>query len=95
MQVRRERVHIETARHRIVGTLQLPNEGYRSRTTDFLNSHENGFLALTDAEVSALSGGGAAKHEYVAVGARHIVVLMELETIEVADDSGAPGPLGR
>ena len=38
MQFRRERVRVETPRHIIEGTLQLPNEGYRSRTTDFLNA---------------------------------------------------------
>ena len=31
-------------RHEIEGTLQLPNEGFRSRTTDFLNAHEREFL---------------------------------------------------
>ena len=45
MQFRRERVRIETQRHEIEGTVQLPNEGYRSRTTDFLNSHDREFLA--------------------------------------------------
>ena len=39
MHFRRERVRIETTRHEIEGTLQLPNEGFRSRTTDFLNAH--------------------------------------------------------
>ena len=46
MQFRRERVRVETQRHIIEGTLQLPNEGYRSRTTDFLNAHDSDFIAL-------------------------------------------------
>src|ERR1700759_3339616 len=54
MHFRRERVRIETARHEIVGTLQLPAEGFRSRTTDFLNATNDEFLALTDAEVTYL-----------------------------------------
>ena len=57
MHFRRERVRIETQRHEIEGTVQLPNEGYRSRTTDFLNAHERDFLALTDVEVRWLDGG--------------------------------------
>ena len=50
MQFRRERVRVETQRHIIEGTLQLPNEGYRSRTTDFLNAHDSDFIALIDAD---------------------------------------------
>ena len=54
MHFRRERVRVETARHEIEGTLQLPSEGFRSRTTDFLNAHGDEFLALTDADVTWL-----------------------------------------
>ena len=56
MHFRRERVRIETDRHEIEGTLQLPNEGFRSRTTDFLNAHDRDFIALTDAEIHWLDG---------------------------------------
>ena len=52
MPFRRERVRIETARHEIEGTLQLPHEGFRSRMTDFLNTQGDDFLPLTDAEVT-------------------------------------------
>ena len=44
MPFRRERVRIETARHEIEGTLQLPHEGFRSRMTDFLNTQGDDFL---------------------------------------------------
>jgi hypothetical protein len=94
MQVRRVRVQIETARQRVVGIVQLPTEGYRSRTTDFLNAHDSGFIALTDAEVTQLSGGESQSHEFVAVGARHITVLMELEDLGTIDDLPV-GPLGQ
>ncbi len=92
MHLRRERVRIETDRHLIVGTLQLPNEGYRSRTTDFLNANDTGFIALTDAEVAPVHGGESTTHDFVAVSARHIVLLVELGTVEVLDESGAPPP---
>ena len=49
MHFRHERVRIETARHEIEGTLQLPHEGFRSRLTDFLNAQGDDFLPLTDA----------------------------------------------
>jgi hypothetical protein len=93
MQFRRERVRIETQRHEIEGTLQLPTEGFRSRTTDFLNAHEREFLALTDAEVRWLDDSRPAeRHEFLAVAVRQIVMVFELETLDV-DDETAPTPL--
>jgi hypothetical protein len=94
MHYRRERVRIETQRHEIEGTVQLPNEGYRSRTTDFLNAHERDFLALTDVEIRWLDGGRAAeRHEYLALALPQIVLVLELETLGIVDDSGsAPEP---
>lgn len=91
MQVRQVRVQIETTRVRIVGTVRLPTEGYRSRTTDFLNAHDTGFIALTDAE---LIGDGPApqRHEYMAIGCRHIVAAAELEDLGVADDESIATP---
>jgi hypothetical protein len=93
MHFRRERVRVETARHEIEGTLQLPNEGFRSRTTDFLNAHGDEFLALTDADVIWQDGARAPeRHEFIAVAARHVVMLVELESLGVFDESGAtPG----
>jgi uncharacterized protein DUF6812 len=93
MQIRRVRVQIETTRLRITGVLQLPTEGYRSRTTDFLNGHDPGFLALTDAELLPLDGSPAEQRDYVAVGCRHIVALAEVEDLGVneADEPGLPG----
>lgn len=92
MQVRRVRLQIETVRQRIVGTLQLPTEGYRSRTTDFLNAHETGFIALTDVELHPHDGGAASSHAYAAVGSRHIVTLTELEDLGTAEEEPPPAP---
>lgn len=91
MHYRRERVRVETQRHEIEGTLQLPNEGYRSRTTDFLNAHERDFLALTDAVVRPLDGDREPKHhEYLALAVAQIVIVIELETLGVFDEIGDP-----
>src|SRR4051794_32271764 len=90
MHFRRERVRIETQRHEIEATLQLPNEGFRSRTTDFLNAHEREFLALTDATLRRLDGAGQAEtHEFLALAVRHIVLVVELQTLGVYDGTGA------
>ncbi len=88
MHFRRERVFVETEARRIIGTLQLPNEGYRSRTTDFLNGHDTGFIALTDAEVLPVDGTPGESREYVAVGCRHIIALSEVEDLGVVEDDG-------
>jgi hypothetical protein len=97
MHFRRERVRLETQRHEIEGTLQLPNEGFRSRTTDFLNAHERDFLALTDVEIRWLDGSRAVeRHDFLAVAVPQVVLVLELETLGVIDDSGAepePAPL--
>jgi hypothetical protein len=91
MHFRRERVRIETDRHEIEATLQLPNEGFRSRTTDFLNAHEREFLALTDAELRWVDGDRSPeRHEFLALAVRHVVLVIELETLGVFDESGAP-----
>jgi hypothetical protein len=98
MHYRHERVRIETLRHEIEGTVQLPNEGFRSRTTDFLNAHERDFLALTDVELTWLDGSREAeRHEYLALAVRHIVLVLELQTLGVFDESGStpsPYPIG-
>jgi hypothetical protein len=95
MHFRRERVRIETQRHDMIGVLQLPTEGYRSRTTDFLNAHEREFLALTDVDVTWLDGSRAPQHyDYLAVATRHVVMVIELEDLGTFDEAGiAPAPL--
>ena len=91
MHFRRLRVRLETERHVIRGTLQLPSEGYRSRMTDFLNSHDSDFLPITDAELTTLGGKGSPeRHDYLAVSVRHIVVGVELESLGTFDEAGEP-----
>ncbi len=91
MPLRKIRVQVETDRLRISGVLQLPTEGYRSRVTDYLNGHDSGFFALTDSEVTPFDGSPPEARDYVAVGARHVVCVYELEDLGiVADESASP-----
>jgi hypothetical protein len=91
MHSRRARVRIETDRHIIEGTVQLPGEGYRSRLTDFLNASGDDFLAVTDAELARQDGVQPLEsHAYLAVSARHIVLVVELESLGTFDESGEP-----
>src|SRR5215210_9434189 len=91
MHHRRLRVRLETERHVIEGTLQLPSEGFRSRLTDFLNSHDSHFLPITGAQLTWLGADRPAeRHEYLAVSVRHIVVGVELESLGTFDETGEP-----
>ena len=91
MHFRLLRVRLETERHTIEGTLQLPSDGYRSRMTDFLNSHDSDFLPISDAQ-SAWPGGDRLpeQHAYLAVSVRHIVLGVELESLGTFDETGEP-----
>jgi hypothetical protein len=73
MDHRRERIRIETERHRIEGVLTLARDGYRSRVSDVLNASERDFLTLTDVTVAPLEGGPVELHEYLTLARRHIV----------------------
>jgi hypothetical protein len=91
MHFRRIRARIETDRHVIEGTLQMPNEGYRSRMTDFLTSHDSDFLPITDAELTWLEADRPAEeHAYLALSVRHIVLVVELEHLGTFDEVGEP-----
>ncbi len=91
MRFRRLRVRLETERHTIEGTLQLPSEGYRSRMTDFLNSHDSDFLPVTAATLTSRDGRGAPEqHDYLAVSVRHIMLGVELESLGTFDEAGEP-----
>jgi hypothetical protein len=74
VQHRQELVYLETARHRITGSLTLPADGYRSRLSDFLNASERDFVSLTDAVVEVIGRDGpGTRHDFIAVSRRHIV----------------------
>jgi hypothetical protein len=70
---RKERVRIETARHRIEGVLTLARDGYRSRVSDVLNASERDFITLTEVTVAPLEGGPVELHPYMSLARRHIV----------------------
>jgi hypothetical protein len=74
-QHRLQLVLLETARHRIRGSITLTRDGYRSRITDVLNAAERDFVALVDATVEVVDGSApAVDYPFIAV-ARHQVVL--------------------
>jgi hypothetical protein len=70
---RKERVRVETERHRIEGAMTLARDGFRSRVSDVLNASERDFITLTDVTVSPLEGGPVELHAYLSIARRHIV----------------------
>jgi hypothetical protein len=82
MDHRRERIRVETERHRIEGFLTLARDGYRSRVSDVLNASERDFITLTEVTVAPLEGGPVELHQYVTLARRHIVFA-----VSASDDS--------
>ena len=74
-----ERIMVETPRYRITGVLRLPRDGYRSRLTDYLNSSERLFIALTDVEVASLERGSVERHAFLALSLQHVVLAMPVD----------------
>ena len=56
--MRHERVVVETDRYRVEGDITLPQEGYRSRISDYLNRRDQEFIILVNVELLALDGSG-------------------------------------
>jgi hypothetical protein len=77
---RRERIRLETPRHRIEGALMLARDGYRSRVSDMLNASERDFLTLTDVTLQPLDGGPPEHHSFMAISRAHIVYVVAPET---------------
>jgi hypothetical protein len=76
---RRERICLETSRHRIEGYVTLARDGFRSRVSDMLNASERDFLTLTDATIELLDGSRRERHRFLAVARGHIVYAVIAE----------------
>lgn len=79
---RTERAVFETDRHRIVGDVTLPPEGYQSRFSDLLNRAEYSFIALIDVEVASLEGGEVKRYPFLALGKAHVQLAYPLSAGE-------------
>ena len=77
--LRTERIRLETQRHRIVGTVTLSRDGYRSRVSDVLNAAERDFLILTDVTLEYL-GGATEHHEFMAVARAQVVFAVAADS---------------
>jgi uncharacterized protein DUF6812 len=71
------RVVLETGRHRIVGDVTLPVEGFHSRLSDLLNREGVNFIPVTNARIGSLDGGAIEERPFIAVARDHVQVAYE------------------
>ena len=77
MDLRREKVVIETDRYRVDGNMTLPSEGYRSRLSDHVNRRDVHFFTIQDAVVTPLGGGEEAWRAPVLIlASRHVRLIV-------------------
>jgi hypothetical protein len=76
---RKERIELETTRHRMTGSVTLSQNGFRSRVSDLLNASEREFISLTDVTMEPLDGGPATQRDFVAVSRQHIVFVAPVD----------------
>lgn len=77
-ETRRERIVLETERHRIVGDVTLPAEGYRSRLSDLLNREGFSFVPLSNAVITGINGSDEeTEMGFIAVARDHIQIAYE------------------
>jgi uncharacterized protein DUF6812 len=74
--VRKERVVVETDRYRVEGMLTLPKEGYRSRVSDHVNRRDQEFFTLLDCSLKPLDGNEHAWEAPVLMLARQHIRLI-------------------
>jgi hypothetical protein len=83
-----ERVQFETDRHRIVGSVSLPPEGYQGRFSDSLNRPEVAFIPVVDAEISPIDGGEVVRRDFIVVGRAHVRLAFPIEEVSPGGASG-------
>lgn len=75
-EVRYEKIVVETDRYRVEGNMKLPQEGYRSRLSDYLNLRDYEFLTIVNAELTAIDGSGRDWNAPVIMLARRYIHLV-------------------
>ena len=76
MDLRQEKVIIETDRYRIDGSMTVPAEGYRSRLSDHINRRDIAFFTIQDAVVRPLDGGEGWTAPVLLVASAHIRMVV-------------------
>jgi hypothetical protein len=76
LDLREEKVVLETDRYRIAGTLTMPREGYRSRLSDYVNQRDREFFTVSDATVTELDAPDQTRQaSFLMVGRSHVRLI--------------------
>lgn len=75
MDLRREKVVVETERYRVEGDMTLPAEGYRSRLSDHVNRRDLEFFTVQDAALTPLDGGESRTVAVLMLSVRHVRLI--------------------
>jgi hypothetical protein len=75
MDLRKERVVVETDRYRIDGSMTLPTEGYRSRLSDHVNRRDVAFFTIQDATLTPLDEGEPWSAPVLMLATHHIRLI--------------------
>lgn len=73
LDLRRERVVLETDRYRVEGDITLSPDSYRVALTDYLNRSDQEFVVIVNSELNALDGSGRDWHASVLMLARRCI----------------------
>ena len=79
MDLRKEKVLVETDRYRVEGDMTLPTEGYRSRLSDHLNRRDLEFFTMQDVTLTPFDGGESWTAAVLMLGSRHIRMIVPAE----------------
>jgi hypothetical protein len=74
--VRKEKVVVETDRYRVEGMMTLAREGYRSRVSDHVNRRDQEFFTMVDCQLTPLDGGRNWTTPVLMLARRHIRLIV-------------------
>lgn len=78
MELRKERIELETSEYHIRGTMTLPAV---QRLSDALNDPNRHFLALSDVTRNSKLDGSETTHAFMAVSRRHVVAAIHADQV--------------
>ena len=76
MDLRKEKVIVETDRYRVKGRMTLPADGYGSRLSDHVNRRDLEFFTLQEAELTPLDGGETWTTPVLMLASAHIRLIV-------------------
>ena len=76
MDMRKQKVVVETDRYRVSGDVTLPSDGYRSRLSDHVNRNDVTFFTIQDAVLTPLDGTEGWRADVVMLASAHIRLIV-------------------